>query len=89
MSTGDVSAIMQQAIKILLTLLAPILGGGLTVGVLVSLFQATIQLNEQSLPFASKLAAVFGVIMVSGTWIIETLLKFTTELYADIPRLLG
>ena len=89
MSTGDVSMLMQQAIKTLITILTPLLGSGLAVGVMVSLFQATIQLNEQSLPFTMKLIAVFTAIMISGTWIIETILNYTISLWQDIPRLIG
>jgi flagellar biosynthetic protein FliQ len=85
MELGDVVTLMQEAIKTLLMLLAPLLGAGLTVGVLVSLFQATIQLNEQSMPFTFKMVAVFGALFISGMWIIETLVRFTTELYQSIP----
>ena len=85
MGTGDVVTLMQEAIKTLLMLLAPLLGTGLAVGLLVSLFQATIQLNEQSLPFTLKLVAVFGALFICGTWLVETLVRYTIELYQRIP----
>lgn len=77
----------QEALKVSLMVGAPILGLGLAVGLLVSLFQATTQINEASLQFIPKvLAALVGVVLF-GPWMLITLVDFTRRLFLLLPQL--
>jgi len=57
------------------------------VGVIVSVFQAATQIQEQTLTFVPKLIVVLGTIMVGGYWMIAQLVKFTAALFELIPKL--
>jgi flagellar biosynthetic protein FliQ len=57
------------------------------VGVIVSVFQAATQIQEQTLTFVPKLIVVLGTIMVGGYWMMAQLVKFTAALFALIPKL--
>lgn len=78
----------QDALTTMLLVSAPILGLGLIVGLLVSIFQATTQIQEQSLSFIPKILAVLGSIVVFGPWMLGLLLDFTRNLYVNIPQVL-
>jgi flagellar biosynthesis protein FliQ len=57
------------------------------VGVIVSVFQAATQIQEQTLTFVPKLIVVLGTLMIAGYWMIAQLVKFTASLFALIPKL--
>ncbi len=89
MTERDVIAIAQQAIYTGLTIAAPILGFGLIVGLLVAIFQATTQINEQTLVFIPKILTVVAVILIFGPWMLQKITDFTFELYKNINSLIG
>jgi flagellar biosynthesis protein FliQ len=66
---------------------APAVLTGLTVGFMISLFQAVTQIQEQTLTFVPKMIAVFVVILVTGGWIIGEIQMFTQETYDTIGAL--
>lgn len=68
---------------------APILIGGLLVGLAISILQATTQLQEMTLVFVPKIVAVFIIIIVFGPWMLNILTSFTYDLYANIPSLIA
>lgn len=76
-----------QAMIIAAKLAAPILIVTLAVGFAISLFQSVTQIQEVTLTFVPKLAAVALVIMLAGNWMLAQLLSFTSELYDRIPQL--
>ena len=59
---------------------APMLGLGLVVGVVVSIFQATTQIQEQTLVFVPKIIATFVAILLFGPWILGMLVDYTREI---------
>lgn len=89
MTERDVIAIAQQAIYTGLIIAAPILGLGLIVGLIVAIFQATTQINEQSLVFIPKILTVVIVILIFGPWMLQKVTDFTLELYKSINNLIG
>ncbi len=89
MTERDVIVIAQQAIYTGLMIAAPILGFGLIVGLLVAIFQATTQINEQSLVFIPKILTVIAVILIFGPWMLQKITDFTLELYKNINTLIG
>ncbi len=84
MSQGEVLNIAQQALKMILMVSAPMLGFGLLVGLLISIFQATTQIQEATLAFVPKIVAVFISILVFGPWILNVLMDFTLNLFNNI-----
>lgn len=84
MSQGEVLSIAQQALRTILMVSAPMLGIGLLVGLLVSIFQATTQIQEATLAFVPKIVAVLISILVFGPWILNVLIGFTQNLFTSI-----
>jgi flagellar biosynthesis protein FliQ len=67
----------------------PMLGAGLCVGLLVSIFQAVTQIQEQTLAFIPKVLAMAAILLFLGPWMLNQLLGYTTDLWAGIPNLVG
>lgn len=77
-----------QAILLAAKLSAPILLTALGVGFVISLFQSVTQIQEPTLSFVPKALAIAVVIVISGNWMLQQLVSFTTELYQRIPTIL-
>ncbi|MCD5413649.1 MAG: flagellar biosynthesis protein FliQ [Clostridiales bacterium] len=74
----------QQAMFTILLLSAPILGIGLMVGLAVSIFQATTQIQEATLAFIPKIVAILVAIVLFGPWMLSVIIDFTTDLFINI-----
>ncbi|MCL2572979.1 MAG: flagellar biosynthesis protein FliQ [Defluviitaleaceae bacterium] len=85
MSQEAVLTIMQSAIWTVILVAAPPLLLGLTVGVLVSLFQTVTSIQEATLAFVPKILAVFLALIIFGAWMLNMLQTFIEELYTSIP----
>ncbi|MDU9760879.1 flagellar biosynthesis protein FliQ [Helicobacter pylori] len=86
------SQLMRLAIetyKITLMISLPVLLAGLVVGLLVSIFQATTQINEMTLSFVPKILAVIGVLILTMPWMTNMLLDYTKTLIKLIPKIIG
>lgn len=81
MSQTDVIAIIQEALYTIIIISAPMLAVSLLVGFVVAIFQATTQINEQTLSFAPKIISIFITIMVFGAWMLNRLMDFTNKLF--------
>ena len=77
--------ICRESIKITLLLSAPLLGAGLLIGLLVSIFQAVTQIQEMTLTFIPKILAVVIALIIFLPWMMRTILNFTTNLIIHIP----
>lgn len=77
-------AIARDAIWTTLMIAAPVLILSLTVGLGVSVFQATTQIQEPTLTFVPKIIAVFLGVLVFGSWMLNTLIQFTTTLFTQM-----
>ena len=75
----------RHAIEVTLLVAAPMLGLGLVVGTLISLFQAVTQIQEMTLVFVPKIVAVMVAIIVFSPWMIRMLVAFTARILMDIP----
>lgn len=84
MTQGDVINLAREAMIAVLMLSAPMLGFGLLVGLLVSIFQATTQIQEATLAFVPKIVAVFVAFIVFGPWILNVIIDFTRNLFVNI-----
>ncbi len=77
----------RDALAISLTLAGPLLGVALAVGLVVSIVQAVTSIQEQTLSFVPKLFAVGAVFLALLSWMLQTLMKYTTELFVSLPGL--
>lgn len=89
MDQDTVVNLAQQAMELAMKVGGPLLVVGLAVGLVVSVFQAITQIQEQSLSFIPKIVATAVVIVVAGPWMLNQLLGYTEELYRSIPALVG
>jgi flagellar biosynthetic protein FliQ len=67
----------------------PLLLAGLVVGLVVSVFQAVTQIQEQTLAFIPKIVAIAAVLVILGPWMLGQVLTYTSDLYNSIPGLVG
>lgn len=81
--------IAQSSVFTVLKLTAPALGVGLLVGLIVSIFQATTQIQEQTLAFIPKIVAVFITLLAVGPWMLQTMLEFTMGIFGNLHRFVG
>ena len=81
--------VVREALFYTLLLATPILGAGLLVGLVVSLFQAVTQIQEQTLTFVPKMVAVFGLLAALGFWMVAQLVRFTSLLWTSFPLIVG
>ena len=89
MTEEVVLEIGRHAIQLVIVLVSIILLPALAVGLLVSIFQAATQINEQTLSFIPKLLVTFIVLIVAGPWILNLLVEYMRTLFTDIPGLIG
>lgn len=81
-----VMGVANQAIFTVLLVAAPILGAALITGLLISILQATTQIQEMTLVFVPKIVVVFVIIIIFGPWMLDVVTSFTYELYSMIPQ---
>jgi len=79
----------ERGIMTILLVAGPILILALAVGLLVSIFQATTQIQEQTLAFIPKIVAVLLGVVFFGSWMLTHLVEFTTTLYENLHQFVG
>ena len=79
--------ILYQGVTTILMVSLPIVGVGLMVGFMVSLFQAVTQIQEQTLTFVPKVISVLLMVAFTSPWIISIMVDFTTSLWSAIPAM--
>jgi flagellar biosynthetic protein FliQ len=84
-----VVSLATQAMTLALEVAGPILLVGLGIGLIVSIFQAVTQIQEQSLSFIPKIVGLAVLIVVLGPWMLDKLVNYVTTLYTSIPSLVG
>ncbi len=86
MGQDIVAALGKETIGITITMIGPLIGTALVVGLLIGIFQAATSIQEQTLTFLPKLLAVFGVFIFAMPWLIEKLMSFTSMLLGNLFR---
>ena len=89
MTTEMILQIAQNAVYTILIVIAPACGVALAVGLLVSIFQATTQIQEQTLAFVPKIVAVFLAILFFGAWMLKIVVDFTQNLLGNLSQFVG
>ncbi len=84
-----ISTIAQDTVLVAIKLMGPILLTSLAVGLLVAMFQAATQINEQTLTFIPKLITIIVVLMVAGPWMLQVAIDYFQDLIHQIPELIG
>ncbi len=81
--------LVRDAVFIILTLVTLILVPGLLVGLMVSVFQAATQINEQTLSFLPRLLVTLFVVIAAGPYMMTKVLDYSERLWTSIPLLIG
>ena len=89
MNIDYVTDLATQAVKVTLMISSPMLLGALFMGILVSLFQAITQINEQTLSFIPKIIVIVGALVIFSPWMLDVMVSFTRELILEIPTLVN
>jgi flagellar biosynthesis protein FliQ len=79
----------KQAVFLALLVSAPMMVVAIGVGLVVSIIQAVTSVQEQTLTFVPKLIAVAVTFLIALPWIIQQLVKYTTELFRSLPGLVS
>ena len=85
----SVMSLGQGAMEVVLMLSAPLLAVTLIIGLVVSIFQATTQINDASLSFVPKLVGVILALIVAGPWMLTVITDYMSRLLQDLPSLVG
>ena len=85
MPTSDALDLGREALIMVLIIASPVMGVGLLVGLMISLFQSMTQLQEQTLSFVPKIVAMVGVALILVPWLAQELLEYTQELLGTPP----
>jgi flagellar biosynthetic protein FliQ len=89
MTDTTIIEIALKTMVVALELAAPILVTALVIGFAVSLFQSMTQIQEFTLSFVPKVIGIGLALLFSGNWMLHTLMSFTDNLFAMVPRLLA
>ncbi|WP_066637242.1 flagellar biosynthesis protein FliQ [Desulfolucanica intricata] len=78
--------IAREALMMTLILALPPLGIGLLVGLAISVLQATTQIQEQTLTFVPKIIAIFAVLLLLASWMLNMMVDFTEEIFNQLGK---
>lgn len=87
MSEDMVMNIMKDGITTALMIAAPILIASIVIGLIISIFQATTQIQEQTLTFVPKLIGIALIGLIAGPWMLNNILAFTTRIFDIITNI--
>ncbi len=89
MDTQFVISLAEKGVYTTLLISGPLLILALAVGLFVSIFQATTQIQEQTLAFIPKIAAVLVSLIFFGPWMLTQMITFTHDLYSNMNQYIG
>ncbi|MDD1965710.1 flagellar biosynthesis protein FliQ [Pseudomonas putida] len=81
--------LFREALWLTTTMVAILVVPSLIVGLLVSMFQAATQINEQTLSFLPRLLVMLITLIVVGPWLVRTFMEYIISLYTSIPQVIG
>ncbi len=86
---GELIGIAVDTFKTAFYISFPMLMGGLVAGLIISIFQATTQINEMTLSFVPKIIIVAVIIILLMPWMTTTMIDFTMRTFEKIPHFVG
>ena len=89
MNQDTVVSLATQAMTLAVEIAGPMMLVGLVVGLVISVFQAVTQIQEQTLSFIPKVLGLVVVLVIAGPWMLGQIVTWTQELYGSIPSLVG
>jgi len=89
MTPESVMIMGTEAMKVAISVAAPLLLVALVTGLVISILQAATQINEMTLSFIPKIIAVFVTIIVAGPWMLNLLLDYMRNLFTNLPYIIG
>lgn len=89
MDSGRALSLLDNMLWTSLIVAGPILLAILIVGLLISIFQVTTQLQEMTLSYVPKMLVTAGLLILLGPWMLSRLTQFAISLYTDIPTIAG
>ena len=89
MNSQNVLSLGMQAMEAMMLMSAPLLLAALIIGLLVSIFQAATQINEQTLSFIPKLLGMMAALAFAGSWMISVFTDFMRRVFESIPGAIG
>ena len=87
LDTALVIDLGREALWVAVLIAGPLLGIALIVGLLIGIIQAATSINEMTLSFIPKIAALVAVLVLFGSWQVSVIVDFTRKLYERIPTL--
>lgn len=88
MDVQTVVDLFRQCVWVALLVSAPVLLVGMAVGLVIGLLQAVTQIQEQSLAFVPKVAAMIAIFLLTLPWVLGQLLEYSQDLLQNIPKVL-
>ncbi len=89
MSSEFVISLAEKAVYTVLIICGPLLLLALVIGLIVSIFQATTQIQEQTLAFIPKIVAVLVGLIFFGPWMLSTLVSYAKDIFGNLNRFVG
>ncbi|MGS7251981.1 flagellar biosynthesis protein FliQ [Pseudomonas sp. SK] len=81
--------LFRDALWLTTLMVAVLVVPSLLVGLVVAMFQAATQINEQTLSFLPRLLVMLVTLIVAGPWLVQKFMEYITALYTNIPQLIG
>lgn len=89
MDAGLVVDLFREALWLIITIVCILVVPALLVGLVISMFQAATQINEQTLSFLPRLLMTLLMLILAGPYLLNRLVDFTTTLVRSVPTLIG
>ena len=88
MEQSEIITVLQDAVTTILTVAGPMLIVAMVVGLIVSIFQATTQINEQTLAFVPKIMAILITLLLTAGFIISNMTEFTMRMFGYVETMI-
>lgn len=88
MTPESVMSLGYESIKVALMIAGPLLMASMFTGLLISILQASTQINESTLSFIPKILTVIVVLIVLGPWMMGTLMDYMHSVFSNIPNII-
>lgn len=89
MSPNEIVDLFREAMFIVIMIVSVMVVPSLLIGLVISVFQAATQINEQTLSFLPRLLTTIGMLILAGPWILARIIDFTNQLMIALLGMLG
>ena len=89
MTPESVMTFGRQAMEVAIMVAGPLLLVALGIGLVVSIFQAATQINEQTLSFIPKLLGIIVTLVIAGPWMLTIMTDYMRQVFSNIPNMIG